>query len=61
MNHPERGQSANERICETAKERYGGRMYLTAPTVEESKKDAVFPPAAQNEEDTREWCAMHET
>lgn len=50
---------ANHMICKAA-ESFGG-MYLTDPAVEESKGDTILPVATQNEADTRQWCAEHQT
>lgn len=52
---------ANREICRAAEALYGSEMYLTDPAVYESRRDAVYPPATQNVQDTREWCLEHQT
>ena len=61
MQERKQKSSANDEICRAAEALYGDEMYLTDPKVAASRRDPVFPPATQNEQDTREWCAEHQT
>lgn len=47
-------------MCQTAAETSGNQFFLTDPKVPECKDAPVFPPSNQTQEDTREFCGMHE-
>ena len=52
--------AAEAEVCAEAAEKSGGRYFLTDPVVPACKADHIEPPSLQTQEDTREFCGMHE-